>query len=239
MEDKEIDTTALVDAVLKESKKDEISYKNHALQALGEIVSALEVDKFEDIYNIIKSVLNDEISNKEEDDISKEDVSKNRENHIKLKETAYETLGQAWPQNGKDTQEKYRETFVEQTVQCLPTVTRSVQVSVLSALYAYVDKLTLLTDDNLTDIEKSSLSKIVDNILQAVKYAMSISKHTRLRKEALNVIFSLGTKLKKSRAQDFEVLRRTFDEILPSLESDNQPEIKSRVYDIKKLFSEY
>lgn len=229
----------MVDSVLRESRKDEISYKNHALQALGEIVSALEVDKFEDIYNIIKNVLNDEISkHDEEENASKEDVSKNRELIIKLKETAYETLGKAWPQNGRSTQEKYRETFVEQTVQCLPIVTRSVQVSVLSALYAYVDKLTLLTDENLTDVEKTSLSNIVDNILKAVKYAMGISKHTRLRKEALNVIFSLVTKLKKSKAQEFEVVCRTFNEILPDFESDNQPEIKSRVNDIKKLLND-
>lgn len=228
-----------MDAVLKESRKDELIYKNHALKALGEIVSALEVDRFEDVYNIIKDVLNDELSNKEEnEDVSKEDLSKNRENKMRLKETAYETLGQAWPQNGKSTQEKYRETFVEQTVECLPNVTRSVQVSVLSALYAYVDKLTLLTDENLTDVEKASLAKIVDNILKAVRYAMSISKHTRLRKEALNVIFALGTKLKMSGVSEFQTLRRTFDEILPSFESDSQPEIKSRVKDIKKLFIE-
>lgn len=237
-EDSAIDTNALIDAVLKESKKDEVVYKNHALKALGEIVSALDVDRFEDIYNIIRSVLNDEISNKEDEDISKEDVSKNRENYIKLKETAYETLGQAWPRNSKSTQEKYRETFVEQTVEYLPAVTRSAQVSVLSALYAYVDKLSLLTADNLTDAEKASLSKIIDNILKAVRYAMGITKHTRLRTEALNVIFSLGTKLKTSRASEFDVLRRTFNEMLPSFESDNQPEIKSRVNDIKKLLND-
>lgn len=237
-EDNEIDTTALVDAVLKECRKDEVTYKNHSLKALGEIVSALEIDRFEDIYNIIRGILNDEISTVDDEDSSKENASKNRENYIKLKETAYETLGQAWPRYSKSTQEKYRESFVEQIVQYLPTVTRSAQVCLLSALSAYVDKLSLLTEDNLTDADKTSLSKIVDNILKAVTYAMSISKHTRLRKEALNVIFSLGTKLKKSQAPEYDVLGRSFGEILPSFESDTQPEIKSRVNDIKKLLSD-
>lgn len=237
-EDKEIDTTALVDAVLKECRKDEVIYKTHSLKSLGEIVSALEIDRFEDIYNIIRGILNDEVTSTEDEETSKENASKNRENHIKLKETAYETLGQAWPRNSKETQEKYRESFVEQTVQHLPTVTRSAQVCLLSALYAYVDKLGLLTDDNLTDADKTSLANIVDNILKAVTYAMSI-KHTRLRKEALNVIFSLGTKLKKSRAPEFDVLRSSFKEILPGFESDTQPEIKSRVTDIKKLLSDH
>lgn len=236
-EDKEINVTSIVEAVLKESKKDEIVYKNQALQALGDIVSSLEVDKFEDIYSILEGILTDKDNHKEDnEDESSEEISKKRESNIKLKETAYETLGKAWPQHSKSTQEKHREFFVEQTVQFLPTLTRSIQVSVVSALYAYVDKLILLQEDNLTDNEKESLGKIINNILRAVEYAVSISKHTRLRKEALNIIFCLGTKLKqKNRNQEIEVICKTVNDILPTIASDNQPEIKSRVTDIKKL----
>lgn len=213
-------------------------YKISALQALGEIVSSLEIDKFKEMYDIIQIIITDKTSKEDTEDISTEEISKNRENHIKLKEIAYETLGKAWPSNSKTTQEKYRELFVEHTVQCLPTVTRSIQVSVVSALYAFVDKLTLLNEDNLTDDEEKSLEKIVDNILKAVKYSLSIGKHTRLRKEALNVVFCLGTKLKeKKRERDFESLAKMFNGALADIANDTQPEIKSRVNDIKKMLS--
>ncbi|KAJ8933932.1 hypothetical protein NQ314_013688 [Rhamnusium bicolor] len=217
-EDNDIDINAIVDTVLKETRKDEIVYKNSALQCLAEIVSSLEIDIFEDVYEIIQGIIIGQNSNKEEDeDISSEEVSKNRENNIKLKETAYETLGKAWPGNSKQTQQKYQEMFVEHTVKCLPTNTRSVQVSVLSALYSYVDKLILLKEDNLSEADQGSLAKIIENVIKAVEY-------------------SLGTKLKeKNRTQEFDNLCVMFSVALPNIANDNQPEIKSRVNDIKKI----
>ncbi|KAJ8977535.1 hypothetical protein NQ317_010055 [Molorchus minor] len=228
--DKDVDVEAILSAVLRESKKDESVYKTKALQSLGEIVSSLEVDKFEEVYGIIQGILSGESSQKDEDeDISSEEVSKNRENRLKLQETAYETLGKVWPVDSKSTQEKYQEMFVQHTVEHLPTVTRPIQVSILSALYNYVDKLMLLKEDNLTTAEKECLERIVANVIKAVQYALGISKHTRLRKEALNVVFSLGTKLKeKNRLQEFESLSNMFNNNLPNIVNDNQPEIKSR-----------
>nr|CAH7763652.1 unnamed protein product [Callosobruchus chinensis] len=237
--DQEIDTSTIIDAVLKESKKEENVYKNHALQALAEIVSSLEVDRFDEIYVIIQDIISETNSSKEEDeDATGEEISKNREQKIRLKETAYETLGKAWPENSKATQEKYRDIIIEQTVKYLPMVTRSIQVSILSALYYYIEKLTLLREENLTDTEKESLERIIDNMLKAVEYAVSIAKHTRLRKEALNIILGLGKKLKdKNRTQEFEKLSDMFSNMLPNLSSDTTPEIKSRVNDIKKILN--
>ncbi|XP_056640479.1 proteasome adapter and scaffold protein ECM29 [Diorhabda sublineata] len=234
--DPDINITSLIDAVLKESKKEETVYKITALQSLGEIVSSLEIDRFEEIYSIIQTIITVQ-NNKEDEDIPSEEISKNREDKIKLKETAYETLGRAWP-NNKSTQEKYRELFVEHTVQCLPTNTRSIQVMVVGALYAFVDKLIILSEERLTEAETNSLENIIENILKAVQFALSVGKHVRLRKEALNVVFCLGTKLKeKNRKREFDNLSRMFGNVLPEIANDNSPEIKSRVTDIKKLFN--
>uniref|UniRef100_A0A6P7FNW0 Proteasome-associated protein ECM29 homolog n=1 Tax=Diabrotica virgifera virgifera TaxID=50390 RepID=A0A6P7FNW0_DIAVI len=236
--DTDINTSNIVEAVLKESKKEEITYKIVALQSLGEIISSLQIDKFEDVYTIIQTILTDQNSKDESDDVSSEETNKNRANKIKLKETAYDTLGKAWPSNSKSTQEKYRELIAQHTVQCLPTNTRSVQVSIVGALYAYVDKLLLLSEDNLTDAEKGSLDTIIKDVLKSVQCALSVGKHTRLRKEALNVVFCLGTKLKeKNRQQEFDNLSKVFMELLPEIANDNTPEVKSRVTDIKKMFS--
>lgn len=174
----EINPNDIVEAVLKECRKDEIGYKIEALQSLGNILSSLEVDRFEEVYNIVQNVLDKDISeasNDGEDDvtISNEEKHQNREKNIKLKEVVFETLGKAWPVNSKETQEKYREMLVENCVDCLPKNTRSVQVCIVTALCNYVDKVSLLNDVQLNDIEKRSLEKIVDNILKALNYSLS------------------------------------------------------------------
>lgn len=180
---------------MRESGKSEVNYKIHAVKSLGDILSVLQVDKFDEVYTIAQSVLS-KSSGKNDEDLTSEEIINNRENAIKLKEVVYETLGKAWPENSTATQEKYRELFVEHCNECLPSNTRSVQVSVITALRDYVDKLLLLKESKLTKEEEESLSKIVDNIVQVSLYALGISKHTRLRKETLSVIFSLTTKLK-------------------------------------------
>ncbi|KRT79156.1 HEAT domain-containing protein [Oryctes borbonicus] len=238
----EIDLNELVEAVLKECRKEEISYKIDALESLGNILSSLEIDRFEDVYNIVQNVMNKDISenSKEEDEdtISAEEIHSNREKVVKLKEVIFETLGKAWPQHAKETQEKYREMLVENCVECLPRNSRSVQVCIVTALCNYVDKVSLLNDAQLTEIEKQSLEKIIDNILKALTYSLSIAKNTRLRKEALNVVFSLAKKLRDSEHKnEFEKLCLMFDERLSDISKDNQPEIKSRVMDIKKLLN--
>jgi proteasome component ECM29 len=235
-EDQSVNVNLIIEAVIKESRKDEIGYKIDALESLGNILSALEVDKFDEVYAIIQSILTDENVVKEEDeDISSDEIAKKREKNIKLKETAYETLGKTWPEKSKVTQDKYGEMFVEHCVKCLPCITRSVQVSVVSALYNYVDKLILLNEE-WEEGDQKRLGKIVDNIILAVKYALGISKHTKLRKESLNVVFCMGKKLKeRNHEEEFNKLRDMVDQVMVDISGDNQPEIKSRLTDIKNL----
>ncbi|CAG9861828.1 unnamed protein product [Phyllotreta striolata] len=238
--DPNVDTSKIIEAVLKESKKDETVYKISALQALGDIVSSLEIDKFKEIYEIIQTIIIDDNESKDDDaDLTAEETSKRRENDVKLKETAYETLGKAWPSNGESTQQIYRQQFVEHTVEYLPKLARSAQVSVVAALDRFVDKLTLLADEDLAEADEKSLELIVEDVLKAVRYALSIGKHTRLRKEALNVVYTLGTRLKgRRREKELDGLRRMFNGMLPDIAVDTQPEIKSRVVDIKKLLND-
>lgn len=47
----------LISAVMKECNKEEIVYKRHCLDACGDILEALEIDKFDDLYNIVQSSL--------------------------------------------------------------------------------------------------------------------------------------------------------------------------------------
>lgn len=172
MQDKEIDLNAVVDAAIRESKKEEILYRISAIQSLGTILSSLEIDKFDEVHDIAQGILTKLGQKDENEDATSEEIARKRENVIKLKEAVYETLGKAWPKNSKNTQEKYREMFVKHCAECLPKVTRPVQVSVVTALNCFVDKLTLLQEENLSKNEEESLGKIVDDILEALRYTL-------------------------------------------------------------------
>lgn len=165
------------------------------MEALADIVSSLQIDKFDEIYHITKEVLNPEEVLKEECEETSEEIEEKRKNSLKLKEVAYETLGKAWPENSKKTQEQYRLLFLEHCSTCLPNLTRNIQVSVLIALGYFVDKLYLLKEGELTKEEDEALDKTVFLILQALEYSLGIGKHLRLRKESLNIVLSLVKKL--------------------------------------------
>lgn len=57
--------------------------------------------------------------------------------------------------------------------------------------------------------------------------------HTGLKKEALNIILTLSNRLiEKQATNELGLLKKTFAEILETLQRDNAPEIKIRLKDI-------
>lgn len=148
-------------------------YKTKALEALGNVLLAMEIDKFEEVHSIVEATLTGSPGSVEdEDDVSKEEINSNRENLLKLKETVYDLLGKSWPKDAKVTQEKFNDMFVEHCVTTLPLTTRTIQVAIVGALCNYVDKLVLLEQEVLTSEEDSNLQKIIDNLLIALTYSL-------------------------------------------------------------------
>lgn len=47
----------IVDALLKECRKEQLVYKQHALKALGNALSALDIDRFDQVYSIVEDTL--------------------------------------------------------------------------------------------------------------------------------------------------------------------------------------
>lgn len=59
--------------------------------------------------------------------------------------------------------------------------------------------------------------------------------HTGLKKEALNILLILLTKLStKGSHKELNMVKTTYANILPSLQKDNTPEIKLRLKDIEE-----
>jgi len=47
----------IVDAMLKECRKEQLAYKQHALNAVGDTLSSLDIDCFDEVYSIVKDTL--------------------------------------------------------------------------------------------------------------------------------------------------------------------------------------
>lgn len=67
----------------------------------------------------------------------------------------------------------YREKVILQCVACLQCNTRQVQVSIVAAVIKYLEKLTLLQKQSLSDSENEELKRILSNVMQALSYALS------------------------------------------------------------------
>ncbi|XP_075231899.1 proteasome adapter and scaffold protein ECM29 [Lycorma delicatula] len=226
----------IVEAFFKECKKSNLSYKKVALISTGDILETLSVDKFSDIYSLVEEILaKDSASDNSEDG---DDNSKKQEEIIGLREAAFETLGKAWPTN-ENTQVLFREKVILQCVACLKCNTRPVQVSIMSSVVQYLEKLTLLCKQPSGDNECEELNNILFHIMEALSYSLSIPKHTRLRKEALNVFLLLVKKLQDNLWKDqLHKLNSLFSANFEELNQDNSPEVKTRVLDIKEFFKE-
>ncbi|XP_050079558.1 proteasome-associated protein ECM29 homolog [Anopheles maculipalpis] len=157
---KKLDQTAtnhaerIVDAVMKECRKEEPIYRTHALRSLGNILNELKVDRFEEVYNMVWHLLDKqqqqdsdgagESTSSGAEFVPSEERNKQMLISIQLKETVCETLGKAWPEYSIETQRRYQRMFVEKCVQCLKLNTRPVQLCLLQALGRFLERLHLL-----------------------------------------------------------------------------------------------
>ncbi|CAD6237411.1 GSCOCG00002299001-RA-CDS [Cotesia congregata] len=248
-------SASVVEALYKESKKENLEYRRYALKAFADVLHELGIDKFTELYDIAQEILgkmgkknkgDDDDDNDDDDDEksdkSSEEITKKREDQMKLQETVYEALGKAWPgsKGSKDTQDKYCLQIIAHCHETLPSSTRAIQVAIMTTLTHFVEKLVFfqVTYGELKKEDREKLDIICETLYQILKISIGISKYTRIRKEALNIVLVLSKKLIDSgNNKQTEALKSLFCQLLTNeLASDNQPEIRTRVVDIKAIF---
>lgn len=174
----------VIDAVMKEvRKKENHVYKTHALKAIGNILDALEEDRFEELYNLVWIIMdknNLSFDDDDDDNTSLTADEKNKQMLIleNLKEAVCEALGKAWPLNSIETQQKYQLMFAQKCTKCLQINTRRVQLSLLTALGKFVEKLCILnpSTNDMDPQEKKvklesnvkELNEIITTVLGAI-----------------------------------------------------------------------
>ncbi|XP_055694622.1 proteasome-associated protein ECM29 homolog [Lutzomyia longipalpis] len=246
--------TLVVDAVMRECRKEEPVYRTHSLKALGNILDALKIDRFEEVYNMVWNILEHTSIIGDEDTVggvvSAEERNKALQVNIALKESVCEILGKAWPVNSAETQQKYQVMFAQKCVECLNRNTRPVQVSLLAALGRFVERLKILESPTVSvespmECDKAvKKAKVESNaettetickiVLRCIGQVAEIP-HTGLKKESLNILLIMINRLKK--INDTIVLlmiKEHFAGTIDFFRRDNSPEIKCRVKDIEE-----
>jgi proteasome component ECM29 len=165
----------LIEAVLRECRKEEEIYKTKVLKCLGDVLETLdEENRFEDVYNMVWDLLDKKsISSKDDEpgpssgSVTNEERNKEKNTLINLKEVVCETLGKSWPTlkavNSVETQEKYQLMLIVKLTECLKVNTRPIQKSLMVALGLFLEKLHLLNSE--ATVSEENLMKICDLVM--------------------------------------------------------------------------
>ncbi|XP_034253765.1 proteasome adapter and scaffold protein ECM29 [Thrips palmi] len=241
---------SIVNAVLKECRKEQPDYKLKALPALATILHALEVDRFSDFYSIVKEYFSEQKVEEEDEETEKEsnnadtaaENSAKREEWMQFREVSFEALGKAWPTVPK-TQAEFQWEVLHASMTCLKDSTRQVQGAVVGALSSFVDRLSVLDPSSPVSKNESvalELSKIVGELEKALHFSLGIARNTRIRKESLNILLTLAKKLESCGHKDLNTrLASSFSGTLVQLSKDHTPEVKSRVIDLREFLKKY
>ncbi|XP_043249578.1 proteasome adapter and scaffold protein ECM29 [Colletes gigas] len=230
-------STVIVQVLLRESKKEALEYRRYALQVFGMVLHELDIDQFKEIYDMAEEIWTTLPKKDENESLISDEKVKRDDNIMKLNETVYGMLGKAWPASSKETQDKYCVKFITHYGTTFPVQSTHIQMSMLTSLNLFVDKLALLkvNSSELSIKEKEMLDFTCETLNKIIKHSIGIS-YTRIRKEALNIAVSLGKKLRDTEnIKQFEQMTVIFQEIMPQLTKDNA-EIQSRLMYIKEVF---
>ncbi|KAL7736336.1 hypothetical protein ACLKA6_014807 [Drosophila palustris] len=161
---------SIIEAAMREARKQEPLYRTMALGALGDILDVLEADRFEEVYNMIWYLIEKKelrAADSDDDDepsssMAKKELTADERNKRaqilnKLKEVVWETLGKSWPKHATVTQHRYQLFFAENCTNILSESTRPVQVSLLAALTKYIERLYIF--DEAAKLPESPLER--------------------------------------------------------------------------------
>lgn len=224
----------IIDALLRESKKESITYKLEALSCFGEVLEVLSVDRFSDVYSIMSPVLEKEESM--EVDGEKEELS----SEVKQKQLVcyFTVLGQAWPEI-QSTQDEYMERYGCMMCKSLQSNTWRIQEAILKSMHKYLTRLCCLKDVSVLEKNQDAMKLLLENIITSISPCLGNLKYTVIRSEALVIVEDIVPTL-----QGFGKLPVLSQEILEilksdmtSLTSDTSPELQDKAATILKIIA--
>uniref|UniRef100_F6V3J1 Ecm29 proteasome adaptor and scaffold n=1 Tax=Monodelphis domestica TaxID=13616 RepID=F6V3J1_MONDO len=225
----------IVQAVLKECRKDNIKYKIVAVRCIADILNATKEDRFQELSDIvIPMIKKNSLENvgartsKNEDD----DNEKEKELQMESLLCAFESIGKAWPRN-VETQCCHRQELCKLMCERLKLSTWKVQLGVLRSMNSYFQGLMLLEKEHA---DSEALTEILLETCSSITHSLENKSYTSIRTEALSVLELLLQKLEESK--QWESLtpecRALLIESLTTMETDSRPELQEKASSLKK-----
>lgn len=224
----------IVQAVLKECRKESLKYKTTALKCAADVLNATKEDRFQDMAEILFPIIkknsfeNGARSSKDEED----ENEKAKELQLECLLCAFDSLGKAWPRN-LETQCCYRLEMCKLMCERLKRSTWKVQVGVLQSMNAFFKGLMLLEKEHS---DTGALTEIMLEASPALAHSLENKSYSSVRTEALSVLELLFQRLEESKQWNSlpPESREHLSVSLTSMESDSRPELRDRAAVLKR-----
>ena len=222
----------LVEAMLRECRKEKVEYKVIALESTGRVLRELKVDRLKEIYEIVgvylpSSEKKEGGEDKEEED---EEDKESAGRKLEVEHGVLVCLGLAWP-DCRATAELYLVTVLDHLENLATNTTRRNQLALIKCLGNILTVWSVPEDSDLTSslLVFTRLAAILSCLLQ-------IPKYVQLRTESLQVLGQTVQLLAQAgRAELVETFRtevtNSLDGVIKDLGSD--PATKTTARDLK------
>ncbi|KPP78726.1 proteasome-associated protein ECM29-like, partial [Scleropages formosus] len=226
----------IIDMVLKECRKEILSYKMAALRCVGDVLESTQEDRFQELADIliplIKKNSPSNASKKNTEDDEDDTDEKERELQAEALLCAFETLGKAWPKT-PETQGRYQLEVCHLMCDKLKLSTWRVQLGVLQSMKVYFQGLLLLEKEHQ---DVTALSEILTETCTAIVFPLENKSYSSVRTEALSIVEVLLKRVDESSRWE-SLSEKSRDQLLRSLGTmgaDSRPELKEKALELRK-----
>nr|XP_015809709.2 proteasome adapter and scaffold protein ECM29 [Nothobranchius furzeri] len=232
----------VVEAVLKECRKENLVYKMAALRCAGDVLRSSQEDHFSDMTEILFPLIRKSCPesggassrslDEDHDDDSDDKDAKDKELQTEALLCALETLGKTWPRNPQ-TQAHFQSEVCGLMSGKLRLSTWKVQLAVLQAMKPYFQDLLLLEK---AGEDSSALSEILTETCAALTYPLENKSYSSVRTEALSVVDLIVKRIGES--EQWECMsvksREQLQRSLSTLQSDARPALRDKAQELRR-----
>ncbi|KAK7166459.1 hypothetical protein R3I93_006281 [Phoxinus phoxinus] len=225
----------VLDLVLKECKKESLVYKMAALRSAADILESTEVDRFQEITDIVLPLIKKNQparagSPRHNDD--EDDDVKARELQTEVLLCAFETLGKAWPKTIQ-SQNDFQNEVCRLMCDRLKLSTWRVQLGVLRAMKVFYQGLLLLDKEHQN---AAVLTEMLSETCTALAAPLENKSYSSVRTDALVVVELLLKRIEES--DQWECLsersRQQLQRSLATMETDSRPDLKDKAQTMRR-----
>lgn len=238
------DIEEVLDSIFKECKKENPTYKRAALKCFGEIVQEYSIDRFQQLSELLFPIIAPEPKEEEEgEEQNGDEEEKDKKVDQEFLVCSFECLGQAWPKNSTDSQDKHGERFCSILTAALTSNTWKVQVVVLTAIKLFIERMNWVngTPDGSGEesIERiTMLRNILGQFVPPVCECLEVKKYAAVRLGSVEVLETMHSALRGHIRLSLltEELKELVLDSLKYVYSDKEPNIRDKALELKNKF---